>query len=121
MQRIEPGIVVEAPDGKRGVTVDDFMSCCTNDETPVVFDGESGFFGTATDTLTVIGPEKPEPDYDGCGGGKGADCCVFLVCGPKGFSCERHGSLRYTLIFKEMAAKRKPVEPFPACKKFADS
>lgn len=58
MERIRRGVVVEH-NGKRGVTVDDFMSCCAVWETPVVYEGDTSFKGTMTTELKVIGLEDP--------------------------------------------------------------
>lgn len=59
------------------------------------------------------------PDFKKCGGGKGADCCIFLTVGEDGFCCERFSSLRGLLISKipTMTAKRNPpVEiSYPEC------
>ena len=123
-QRIEPGMIVRTAEGREGVTVPDFMSCCLPSETPVAWSGEDdkGFFGTETETLTVVGPENPKPDMVGCGAGRGAECCIFMTLTGEGFACERHTSMRYNLIFKvhEMSAQRQPSEPYPACKKFQE-
>lgn len=104
-------------DGRRGVTCSDFMNCCSPDETPVVFDGESAFIGVLTTQLVVIGPEHAVPDPKRCGAGQQAQCCIFLTVGPTGFECERFSSLRHTLIFKKstMSAKREPVILYPGC------
>lgn len=32
-----------------------------------------------------------------CRIGQGAACCRYLVCGGRGFECEKHGELRATL------------------------
>lgn len=119
LDRIKPGLLVKAADGRAGVTVDDLpgmLSCCSDDETPVVYDGSTGFQGTLTSTLEVIGEENAVADPVKCGAGRGAECCIFLVVGPKGFECERFGSLRNVLIFKDgMNAKRHPEKLFPFC------
>ena len=108
------------PDNHLGVTVDDFMNCCAENETPVVYDGETSFLGTETADLEDLGPENAQADLNACGAGRGADCCRYLTVGPEGPCCERFGELRYTLIFKrDMTAQRDPAEPFPQCKIFA--
>lgn len=101
--------------GKEGVVVSDPFGCCTSDETPVVFWGVTSFFGTQTDELEEIGKYEATPDMHKCGAGRGADCCIFLTMGPNGPCCERFGSMRCTLIFRTMAAKRDPATPFPEC------
>lgn len=101
--------------GRRGVVVDDLYSCCSEDETPVVFTGTASFKGTPTAELTIIGPEEAIPEPVKCGAGKGDDCCIFLVCGTGGFECQRFGDLRYQLIFTNMTAKRHPLKMFPEC------
>ncbi len=104
-------------DGQLGVVCPDFMNCCEPGEIPVVYDGASGFMGTDEALLEVVGPENAIADPKKCGAGREADCCIFLVVGPKGFECERFGSLRFTLIFKKdtMHAKREPTALFPRC------
>jgi hypothetical protein len=112
---IQRGTVVEH-EGKRGVVVDDFMSCCGAGETPVVYYGDSGFTGTPTAELQIIGPENPIADPQKCGAGD-KRCCIFLTLGVTGWNCERHGTLRYALIFAKsrMNASRHPVAKFPYC------
>jgi len=63
----------------------------------------------------VIGPENAVADPVKCGAGRGAECCIFLTVGSNGFNCERHGSMRYSLQFKNMNAKRDPSAPYPLC------
>lgn len=108
--------------GETGVTVDDLpgiMACCAEWETPVVWDGTNVSAGTDTDKLEVIRKHEPKADYIKCGGGQGAECCIFSVGGPNGAECARHGSLRWTLIFKkEMVAQRNPPEAYPSCQKW---
>jgi hypothetical protein len=121
VDQIEPGQIVENKEtGEIGVTVPDFMSCCTDDETPVVWHEKDGFIGTPTAELRVVRNENPIADPTACGAGLGADCCIFLTAGRSGFHCERHTSMRYQLLFKktEMTAQREPEEPYPFCKKF---
>ena len=108
-------LVRHKPTGKEGVVVDDTWSCCSPDETPVVFWGVTSFLGTPTDELEEIGEYDATPDMHKCGAGRGADCCIFLTMGPGGPCCERFSSMRNTLIFKKMSAKRDPPEPFPEC------
>ncbi len=106
---------VKNKDGEMGVTCPDFMSSCTKDEVPVVYDGTTASLGTLESDLEIIGPENAIADFIKCGAGKGNDCCIFLTAGPEGASCERYSSLRHTLIFKEMNSKRNPSEPYPNC------
>ncbi len=123
MKRIEPQMSVRhRSTGRVGVTCPDFMSCCADDETPVVFDGAAAFCGTLTDELEVIGLEQAVAEPGKCGAGPGSDCCLFLVVGRKGFECERFGSLRFTLQFKKksMSARREPVRLFPLCQLTAE-
>lgn len=101
--------------GKHGVVVDDIMNCCSSDETPVVYEGETGFLGTDTNNLEDLGPENAQADLHKCGAGKGADCCIFLTGNADGPHCERFSSFRNHLIFKTMRAKRHPAEPWPEC------
>lgn len=114
------GTIVETSEGLRGVVVGDMMNCCSEDETPVVFYGATGFEGTPTDMLREVGPENAVADLEKCGARQGAKCCRFLTVGAKGPRCERHSTLRYSLIFKEMNAKRHPVKAFPLCQDLSD-
>lgn len=107
-------------DNREGVVVFDPWACCTDEEIPVVYDNQEGFLGTLIGDLKDLGPENAVPEPDRCGAGRGADCCIFLVCGANGFECQRHGSMRYSLIFKTMTAKRSPTAPFPKCMTFED-
>lgn len=119
LARIKPQVVVEH-NGRRGVTCPDFMTCCEEWETPVVFEGESAFTGVSTEELTVIGDENAKADLHKCGAGRGRACCIFLTVGPKGPDCERFSEMRFRLIFRKdtMTAQAEPSEPFPACQKF---
>lgn len=107
-------VVKDTATGRLGVVCPDLMGCCADNETPVVFNGETSFEGTPTQQLEIIGPENAIADPKKCGAGS-EECCIFLTCGATGFNCERHSTLRYTLMFKEMKAKRHPAEPFPLC------
>lgn len=122
MERLSPQLKVRHSDGREGITVPDlagFMAVCTEDETPVIWALEpSHSVGTKTELLSVIGPEAAKPVPEKCGAGRGIECCKFLLCGPDGFECGRFGSLRYTLMFREMNAQREPTEPFPDCMYF---
>ncbi len=100
---------------KTGTVCPDCMSCCTPEEIPVVFDGETAFLGILESELEILGLENATPNPEGCGVGQGEDCCIFLTVGAKGFECERFSSLRFGLIFRTMTAKRNPSEPYPKC------
>lgn len=100
---------------RTGTVCPDLMGCCDTDEVAVVWDGLNTFTATAEKHLTDLGPENAIPEPKACGAGKGDDCCVFLTVGANGFECERHSSLRWSLVFKDMSAKRDPTEPFPQC------
>ena len=113
--RLRPQTIVMHK-GRRGVTCTDLMSCCTDDETPVIFDGMSSFVGTKTTELNIIGPENAIADFTKCGGGTD-QCCIYLVVGASGFTCERYSDMRWHFVFNKykMNAQRDPVEPFPGC------
>lgn len=120
MSRLPPQTRVQHRRTDRwGVTCPDIggmLSCCTEDETPVVWDGRDSSEGTDTRDLIDKGPENAMPDPDRCGMGQGEACCIFLAAGAKGFSCERHSSFRWSIIFKrDMHAKRHPTAPYPSC------
>ena len=120
MERIRPQMVVkDKMTGRFGVTVKDLpgmLSCCTSEETPVVFEGHNASTGILTEDLEIIGPERALADPEKCGAGKGKSCCIFLTVG-RGFICERFGELRWDLIFRKekMNSKREPTELFPKC------
>lgn len=63
-------------------------------------------------------------EFDPCGGGRGPDCCIYLVAGSKGFECAREDAgLKATLDARHargsMVAARQPGLPFPACQREA--
>jgi len=103
--------------GKMGVVVSDPYGCCADFEVPIVYDGETSFSGTDKKILEDLGPEDAKPDMKKCGAGRQEECCIFLTMGGNGWECQRHGSLRNTLIFQKskMTAKREPSEPYPKC------
>jgi hypothetical protein len=114
---MEQGTVVEK-NGKRGVVIDDLpgmLSVCSPEGVMVVWDGEDFGEEENPETLNVIGKENAICDPKKCGAGCGADCCIFMVVGPGGFSCERFTGLRMTLEMATMTAKRRPKEMFPKC------
>ena len=102
-----------------------FLTSDGDDDLSVVFDNEKttttlNCFDGGREAFRVVGQENARPIPRKCGAGKGADCCVFLTCGADGFSCERFSSMRDTLLFKTMNAKRNPSEPYPNCMVFSD-
>jgi len=119
MERIPRQMVVRnKKTGKKGVTVDDapgILCCCSDDETPVVYEGDTAFKGTPTEDLEVIGPENAIADFKKCGAGRGKQCCIFLTGDRPG--CERFGQLRFDIIMRKekMSAQREPIEPYPKC------
>lgn len=120
MERIPRQIVVRNKQtGKTGVTVDDapgMLSCCSNEETPVVYEGYTAFMGTPTDILEVMGSENAKADLKKCGAGT-ENCCIFLTVGRSGPECERFGQLRFDIIMRKesMNAKREPTKLYPKC------
>jgi hypothetical protein len=117
---LKPQTVVKNREtGKFGVVVSDlpaYLSVLGPGEVSVVYDGSTVADGTDPESLEIIGPENAVADLQKCGAGKGADCCIFLVLdGKKGFECQRFGEMRWTLVFREMNAKREPKELFPRC------
>ncbi len=119
LEEFKPGLMVKDSQGATGVLVPDLpgmLNCHEPNELGVVYDGSTASQGIDHNELEIIGSEDAVADYEKCGGGKGADCCKFLVCGSSGFDCERHGSLRWSLIFSSgMTAKREPDKPYPEC------
>lgn len=112
---MRPGTKVQDSKGRIGIVESDTFGCCDETETLVVFDGTDAGQGTQTDELTVIGEYEATPDHVKCGAGQGEKCCIYLVCGAQGFECARFSSLRMSLIFKTMNAKRRANRLFPAC------
>lgn len=119
--RMQPGLVVRY-EGRTGVTVPDFMNCCSDEETPVIFEGQNSFQGVDTTLLEFVHDERPIANPDKCGAGKGAACCIFLTASARGCECVRHQSFRYTMQARaeKMHAKRQPVRLFPACQQSDD-
>ena len=89
-----------------------------DDELSVVYDGGEGPVTLnrvgGREAFEVLGPENAEATPEKCGAGKGPECCIFLVVGSQGFECARYGSMRHTLQFKTMNAKRDPFSSLPA-------
>ena len=109
--------VRDKEDSREGTVCPDIMGSCDSSQTPVVWDGESSSEGTLTTTLTSLGPEGAEVD-GGCGGGKGEDCCIFIVGTGEGVYCGRFKGDRWSIIMRvnKMTAQRQPNEPYPKCK-----
>ncbi len=120
MERIPRQMVVRnKKTGQKGVTVDDtpgILSCCSDEETPVVYERDTTSMGTPTEDLEMIGPENAVADLKKCGAGTDK-CCIFLTVGRNGPECDRFGRLRFDIIMRKesMNAKREPTEPYPAC------
>ncbi len=109
-------LVRRKDDDKLGVAVNDPFGVCSDDEVPVVYEGDTAFIGTDESKLEDLGPENAVADLKKCGAGQGDKCCKFLVVGSDGPECQRFGSLRYTLMFNnKMTAQREPHELFPTC------
>ncbi len=113
-------VVKNKKSGSMGVVCPDLggmLSCCTDDEVPVVYEGVSASCGTLFGRLEVIGPENAVADLKKCGAGQEDNCCIFLAVGANGPKCERFGNLRWTLVFRKssMVSKREPTELFPHC------
>ena len=104
--------------GKFGHIINDSFGCCDNTEELVVYDNTTYGSGTNRELLEEISETLSIPDFTKCGAGQGADCCIFITVGSDGLTCERFTSLRDSLIFKTMNAKRHPEEPYPQCMKF---
>ena len=118
-----PTTRVKHEDGRAGTVCPDLpgmLSCNGPGEISVVYDGTVVVVGTLETSLSVLGPEGAAPNPHKCGAGLGAECCIFLTVGAKGFECERHTGLRLQLVFKDMVAKRSPAEPYPDCMIHAD-
>ena len=110
-----PGTIVLTPSKKRGVVISDNFGCCHESETMVVLESTDYGQGIPTLDLEPIGTYVASPDPKRCGASLGKKCCIYLTAGAQGFVCERFGSLRDTLIFRTMEAKRRPGGLFPLC------
>ena len=118
---METGVRVQNKEtGKVGHVINDSFRCCSDNEIMVVYEGTTCGSGTDRELLSKVEQTKPVPNFHKCGGGRGADCCIFLVVSGKGFECERFTSLRDTLIFRSMHAERNPAAPYPDCMKFPE-
>jgi hypothetical protein len=111
-------IVQEKSGDRRGLIVPDFMHCCVSGEIPVLWEEDGFFTGVPRTLLKDLGPENPQPSLEHCGAGKGKGCCIFLSSEANGFTCQRAGELRYSLIIRKdkMGAQREPSAIFPACR-----
>lgn len=110
-------VVRNKKSGSVGVVCPDFcgvLSCCTDDEVPVVYEGTSVPCGTSFDQLEIVGPENAVADLKKCGAGEGENCCIFLTVADRP-QCQRFGDLRWSLVFRNMSAKRNPAKLFPDC------
>jgi hypothetical protein len=118
-KEMKPGTIVKSKaNGILGVICHDlpsYLRCGDPGDITVQFAGSAGTLELPPDEVEIIGEESPIPDHDKCGGGKGANCCIFLILDGDGFHCERHGELRWSLIFSTMTAKRVPGEFYPDC------
>ena len=102
--------------GKEGFVIDDSFGCCSFEESLVVYDETNTGLRTNRNLLKEIPFIVPIPDPMKCGVSKGKNCCIFLIVKAlDGFCCERFTSLRDTLIFTPMNAKKNPIEPYPEC------
>lgn len=63
---------------EEGFVVKDTFSCCSEEENLVVYDNTT--FGLSTDRslLQEIPFINPSPNPEGCGSGKGSECCIFF-------------------------------------------
>jgi hypothetical protein len=106
--------------GEYGFVITDSFGCCSDEELLVVYDGTNTGCGTDEDLLQTVGFDIPNPIPAKCGAGRVKECCIFLVAGKDGFTCERFTPLRDSLIFRTMTAERNPEEAYPDCMKFGE-
>lgn len=61
-------------------------------------------------------------DLKGCGAGRGAECCKFIVVGLRGAECARGSSQDHHLRFEtpNFSAQRIPTEEYPLCQIFKE-
>lgn len=119
---MKPGDIVRHKSGKIGVICHDlpgYLRCGLPGDTTIQFEGDSHVTELPPIEFETIGKESAVPNLKGCGAGRGAECCIFLVVnGPK-LECQRHGPMRFDLLFKSrMVSDRRPVELYPDCMKF---
>jgi hypothetical protein len=122
---IAPGTIVAIKDtDTRGVVMgDDILNLFFDDEKEVTIMMEDGTFAPSVPLgdLIIIGPEAAKADLFECGGGKGAECCIFLTVGALGPECARRGPAYLDLVSREdMGAKRRPARIFPRCQDPSD-
>jgi len=119
---MKSGTIVQTSSGRVGVVCDDFMGCCTEEETPVVFDGDDAFDGQLTSSLTAIGKyDVKAADLWKCGANQGEKACRYAVVGPEGAECARFSNLRNHLIMSRQVAKFAPKHLAPNCYPFPDA
>ncbi len=101
---------------KKGVVITDRFGVCSPEEILVVYDGTSSGLGTDHESLEIIGPENAVADLEKCGANT-KECCIFLTMAASGPECDRFGSLRDNIIFREnqMNATRHPTQMYPEC------
>lgn len=94
-----------------------YLRCGDPKDITVQFEGSSATNELPPGEFEFVGPENPViTDPKKCGMGLGKDCCIFLtVNGAAGFECQRHGPMRWSLIFKTMTSERNPGEFYPRC------
>ena len=104
---------------RQGTICPDFMGMIapSDGSIPVVLDGDDYSTSYMESELEELGPEGAECDA-ACGIGQGADCCIFITGAPGGFSCERFGAFRWSLVVhrERMIAQREPTAPYLHCK-----
>lgn len=56
-------------------------------------------------------------DFEKCGAGKGADCCIFFGTSVIGPECLRFSNSHRSLVSRkaQMIAQREPTEHYPDC------
>ena len=111
-------IVRQRSTGKRGVIMPNTFF---PEDGPfaVIMDGQSSSssLDERDPDFEIIGHEIPVADLDGCRGNGDADTCIFLAVNGPNLECTRHTDMHMGLIFKNMVAKREPVELYPLCKR----
>lgn len=110
-------IVENESTGCKGVVVPDFMNCCTEVETPVVYDETDFTLGTISGELKATGTyDERAASIKLCGGGAGQCTCKWLGIDADGERCLRFSDLRYDIMFRSnMVASGSPVSRFPDC------
>jgi len=90
--------------GKIGVVVFDSFGCCSSNEIPVEWDGQTGVEGTDWRILEILEVIKPKVNFKKC-----KDCIFYNG------RCLRYTPGRIAMLYNENKGKRIPKRIYPHC------